>query len=91
MYHVERIDIRKDHALFTYADRAAACANNVYNVTNFYIRNLMTGLKKEGSLRTINEAGVIRDVAEGIALANAHNEEVYRKSTMKKCTGRRLP
>ena len=79
MYHVERIDIRKDHALFAYADIAAACANNVYNVANFYIRNLMTGLKKEASLRTINEAGVIRDVAEGIALANAHNEEVYRK------------
>ena len=52
MYHVECIDIHKDDILFSYADRASLCANNMYNVANFYIRNLMTGLKKEFRLRT---------------------------------------
>ena len=45
MYHVECIDIRKNNALFGYSDRACLCANSMYNVSNFFIRNLMTGLK----------------------------------------------
>ena len=59
MYHVECIDIHKDDILFSYADRASLCANNMYNVANFYIRNLMTGLKKEIRLRTENESSVL--------------------------------
>ena len=52
MYHVECIDIHKDDTLFPYADRASLCANNMYNAANFYIRNLMTGLKKDICKRT---------------------------------------
>ena len=44
MYHVECIDIHKNDIPFSYADRASLCANNMYNVGGFYIRNLMTGL-----------------------------------------------
>ena len=51
MYHVECIDIPKTDAMYLYIDRACLCANNMYNVANFHIRNLMTGLKKDISLQ----------------------------------------
>ena len=70
MYHVECIDIHKDDILFSYADRASLCANNMYNVANFYIRNLMTGLKKEIRLRTENENFVIGTVTGSISGIN---------------------
>jgi len=46
MYHMEDIDISPEDKEFAYSDTASLCANNMYNVTNFYTRNLMTGLKK---------------------------------------------
>ena len=49
MYHVETIDIGKKHLMFSYLDHACLCANNMYNVANFHIRNLMTGLHEERS------------------------------------------
>ena len=66
MYHVECIDIHKDDALYMYLDRACSCANNMRNTANFYIRNLMTGLKKVPSARTENEAFVIETVSGAV-------------------------
>ena len=34
MYHVECIDIHKDDILFSYADRASLCANNMYKTAS---------------------------------------------------------
>ena len=67
MYH---IDIHKTDAMYLYIDRACLCANNMYNVANFHIRNLMTGLKKDISLRTENEKSVIRTFAFSIPAVN---------------------
>ena len=70
MYHVECIDIQKTDAMYLYIDRACLCANNMYNVANFHIRNLMTGLKKDLSLRTENERSVIGTFAVSIPVIN---------------------
>ena len=70
MYHVECIDIQKADGMYLYIDRACQCANNMYNVANFHIRNLMTGLKKDVSLRTENERSVIRAFAGSIPEIN---------------------
>ena len=64
MYHVETIDIGKKHPMFPYLDYACLCANNMYNVANFHIRNLMTGLHKEEHERAQNERNVLRLVSE---------------------------
>ena len=77
MYHVECIDIHKNDPLFPYLDRASLCANNMYNVSNFYIRNLMTGLKKDPSLRTENERAVIDTVSGSICGINERLREKY--------------
>ena len=70
MYHVECIDIHKTDKMYLYIDRACLCANNMYNVANFHIRNLMTGLKKDIPLRTENERSVIRTFASSIPAVN---------------------
>ena len=83
MYHVECIDIHKDDPLFPYVDRACLCANNMYNVSNFYIRNLMTGLKKDERGRTANEAFVIKTVSASIPGINDSLREKYDRKVRK--------
>ena len=77
MYHVECIDIHKGDPLYTYIDRASLCANNMYNAANFYIRNLMTGLKKDIRERTENESSVIDTVNGSISGVNIRLREKY--------------
>ena len=77
MYHVETIDIGKKHPMFSYLDHACLCANNMYNVTNFHIRNLMTGLHKDEHERTQNEKDVLRLVAESVPVINERLAEKY--------------
>ena len=85
MYHVETIDIGKKHPMFSYLDRACLCANNMYNVANFHIRNLMTGLHKDEHERTQNEKDVLRLVTESVPAINENLAEKYetRKKRMK--------
>ena len=77
MYHSTFIDIRPVDELFAFSDNACACSNNMLNVTNFYIRNLMTGLKKSPSERTKNEVKVIEAVNGSIPGINAALKEKY--------------
>ena len=83
MYHVECIDIHKDDPLFAYADRASLCANNMYNVANFYIRNLMTGLRKDIKERTENESTVIDIVNGSVSGINSRLREKYERKIRK--------
>ena len=77
MYHVETIDIGKKHPMFSYLDHACLCANNMYNVANFHIRNLMTSLHKDAHERTQNERDVLRLVAESVPVINERLAEKY--------------
>ena len=65
MYHTAIFDVYATSAtneLFAYMDRLTAGAKCMYNVANFHIRQLITGLKKDPSERTPNEQGVIDKV-----------------------------
>lgn len=77
MYHSTFIYIRPGDEFFAFSDNACACSNNMLNVTNFYIRNLMTGLKKSPSERTENEVRVIETVNGSIPGINASLKEKY--------------
>ena len=77
MYHSTFIDIRPGDELLAFSDNACACSNNMLNVTNFYIRNLMTGLKKSPSERTENEVKVIEAVNGSISGINAALKEKH--------------
>ena len=77
MYHSTFIDIRPGDELFAFSDNACACSNNMLNVTNFYIRNLMTGLRKSPSERNENEVKVIETVNGSIPGINASLKEKH--------------
>jgi hypothetical protein len=51
----------------------------MYNVANFHIRQLMTGLKKDPSERTPNEQSVIDKVEKYLPLINEGIAERNRK------------
>ena len=83
MYHMEPVNIYPGDGLFAYMDYACLCANNVYNVTNFIIRNLMTGLKKDALSITKNEKDVILSVEDGVRKANDAALKRYRNAVAK--------
>jgi len=90
MYHVETIDIRQGDAGFPYADYASLSSNNMFNVSNFYTRNLMTGLKKAEKERTENEQDVIRAVTEAIPSINSALKDKYNLKVAKIMKDKRL-
>lgn len=71
MYHVECIDVRKGHPMFEYCDSITAWSKNMYNVANYHIRNVMTGLKKSPEERTANEEEVLKTVFDALKAVNS--------------------
>lgn len=60
MYRVKTFDVtRKKSALYEYCEQVTRNCKNLYNVGNFYIRQLMTGLRKDPAERQENEKEVI--------------------------------
>jgi len=90
MYHVECIDIHKDDPLYAYLDTACLCSNNIYNTSNFHIRNLMTGLQKEPAARTGNENHVLETVSGAVPGINRALREKYDQKIRTIMRNRRL-
>ena len=60
MYQVKSFDVtRKESQLYAYCEQVTRNSKNLYNVGNFYIRQLMTGLKKDPAERQKNETEII--------------------------------
>ena len=74
MYRTIGFEISESHALFPYLDQICRNYKNLYNVTNYLIRNTMTGLKKTNSERTPNEKEVLLKVFTGIRDANTNRK-----------------
>ena len=70
MYRTISFEVRESHALFPYFERICKNYRSMYNVTNYLIRNTMTGLKKTNGERTPNEKEVLLKVFTGIRDAN---------------------
>ena len=47
MYNAVKIQINHQHPLFSYCEDITFKAKNLYNITNYYIRQVYTGLKAE--------------------------------------------
>jgi len=76
-YRVVKYIIKpKEKALFAYLYDLCVKSRNLYNVTNFYIRQVMTGMQKDKALRQPNEKEVISLIEKYIAEAN-----IIRKKT----------
>ena len=85
MYQTVRYEIKEGHAMYRYCQQVCRSFKNMYNVTNFYIRQLLTGFDKPEDKRTPNERDAIRDVT---GLLGRRNREPNRTTGTPK---KRLP
>ena len=85
MYQTVRYEIKEGHDMYRYCQQACRSFKNMYNVTNFYIRQLLTGFDKPEDSRTPNERDAIRDVT---GLLERRNREPNRRTGKPK---KRLP
>lgn len=71
MYQLYQIQLHKKNKLFSYFNDICTHYKELYNVTNFYIRQCMTGMKKSPELRYHNETEVLHMVFNHLKSVNA--------------------
>ena len=83
MLRAQQIKIKKGHKMYQYFDDISFKAKNLYNVGNFYIRQCLTGLKKDAKDLTPNEVEVIKLINDTIAKLNQLKVDYYGKRVAK--------
>ena len=64
MYRTRKYEVDETQPLYDYFNMICGNSKCLYNVTNYYIRNIMTGIQKDISKRTPNEQAVIEAVEQ---------------------------
>ena len=54
-YHIVRKEIKKQEKIYSYFEDICSKTNNIYNVTNYYIRQLYIGTKKKENKKTLSK------------------------------------
>jgi len=78
-YRVQQIKIKKGHRMYNYFDDMSFKAKNLYNVSNFYIRQCLTGAKKDQDKLTVNEKEAIELINNSIPILNQSKVDNYHK------------
>jgi putative transposase len=81
MYSAYKIQIHPDHELFNYCDSLCFKAKNLYNITNYYIRQVFTALKEV--TRNDNQLQVLMDIESHLPKMNEIRQKSYEKAKMK--------
>ncbi len=79
----QQIRIKKGHPLYNYCDQMCFNAKNLYNIGNFYIRQVFTGLKKDPSEQEVNEQVVINTINNNISQINNIKKQYTEKRRLK--------
>ena len=74
MYRTISFEIKKNTELYAYLEELCANSKRLYNTTNFYIRQVMTGIQKEEVDRQPNEKEVLSKIEEYLPLVNIIKE-----------------
>lgn len=82
-YRVVKFEVNEKHKLYPYFEDCTQKAKNLYNVTNFYIRQVMTGIQKEPSKRQENEANVLDNIEHSLPLMNTIRAKNKAKNKFK--------
>jgi putative transposase len=77
MYSSYKIQIHPEHELFEYCDTLCFKAKNLYNITNYYIRQVYTSLKKE--TRNENQLQVLMVIETHLPKMNEIRMKSYEK------------
>lgn len=81
-YRTYQINIKKGHKLYPYFNVLCLNSNNLYNTTNFYIRQVYTALKQEKELQLLQKE-IIDIIHNNIDKMNDNQLVSYRKKLEK--------
>ncbi|WP_190284893.1 RNA-guided endonuclease InsQ/TnpB family protein [Bacillus sp. S3] len=81
MYCSYKVQIHPEHDLFNYCDSLCFKAKNLYNITNYYIRQIYTSLKKE--IRNENQLHVLMDIETYLPQMNEIRLKSFAKAKAK--------
>ena len=81
-YKTFQISIKKDHRLFPYFHQMSQSAKNMYNATNFYIRQVFTAFRKEGSLQPLQKE-VLDTIEQYIEEMNERQFKAYQLKVLR--------
>ncbi|MFJ7729641.1 RNA-guided endonuclease InsQ/TnpB family protein [Neobacillus sp. NPDC097160] len=81
MYRSYKIQIHPEHKLFDYCDSLCFKAKNLYNITNYYIRQVYTALRKE--IRNENQLQVLMDIEAYLPQMNEIRLKNYERAKAK--------
>ena len=75
-FRTYQFNISKGDTVFSYCDDICFKSKNMYNVANFYIRQIMTGVQKEKVCLSQNEKEVFSIVKESLISMNQTKEQI---------------
>ncbi|MFJ7726713.1 hypothetical protein ACIQXV_11160 [Neobacillus sp. NPDC097160] len=78
MYSSYKIQIHPEHELFDYCDSLCFKAKNLYNITNYYIRQVYTALRKE--IKNENQLQVLMDIETYLSQMNEIRLKSYERA-----------
>jgi len=81
MYSSYKIQIHPEHELFDFCDSLCFKAKNLYNITNYYIRQVYTALKKE--TQNENQLQVLKDLEMHLPQMNEIRLKSFEKARSK--------
>lgn len=72
MYHVTQYLIRPEDNLFPYCEKMSKLANNMYNVSLYYIRQVMTAMDKQAKGEPLqdNEIAALKEIEDNLPKMN---------------------
>ncbi|MED3398502.1 RNA-guided endonuclease TnpB family protein, partial [Bacillus wiedmannii] len=81
-YKTLQIWIKKGHRMYSYFQECCHNAKNMYNTTNFYIRQVYTGLTQEKELQPLQKE-VLANIHKNIGKMNDTQLLAYQKKLEK--------
>ncbi len=82
MYQTHQIWVKKGHRLHGYFKEMCQNAKNIHNTTNFYIRQIFTGLTQEKELQPLQRE-VLKNIQKHVPKINDHQLSIYQKKVDK--------
>lgn len=82
MYRTQKIRIKKGHRFFTYCDQMCLNAKNLYNTTNFYIRQIFTAFDGDKELQPLQKE-ILNLIEKNLSKMNNIKIETVEKKRKK--------
>jgi putative transposase len=84
-YKTMQIWVKSDHRLHSYFEEMCQNAKNMHNTTNFFIRQVYTGLTQEKELQLLQKE-VLYDIQKYLPKMNDNQLLAYQKKLAKEKT-----